>query len=337
MRPFAYDRPADVPTAITAVESDPEAVFLGGGTNLIDLMRLGVARPARLVDVSRLSTTITTLASGALRIGAGARNSDVAADLRIRRGYPMLSRALLSGASGQLRNMATVGGNLLQRTRCLYFQDDTKPCNKRANGSGCPARTGLHRDLAILGGSQACIATHPSDMAVALQALDAVVVTDGPGGGRRLPLDELYRLPDDDPTRDTTLGHAELIVAVELPMASALTRSSDYRKARDRASYAFAVGAIAAALTATDGTVDDIRLAFGAVAPRPWRARIAEGLIRGGPATEAAFAAALEAEFAAAEPLPGNAFKVPLARNLGVAVLLELAGAAGLRRRVDSS
>jgi xanthine dehydrogenase YagS FAD-binding subunit len=224
--------------------------------------------------------------------------------------------------------MATVGGNLLQRTRCLYFQDVSKPCNKRQGGSGCPARTGIHRDLGVLGTSPACIATHPSDMAVALAALDALVVVEGPAGVRRLQLDEFYRLPGDDPTRDTTLAHGELITAVELPAASQLSRRSAYRKARDRASFAFALGSVAAAITLVDDRVDDVRLAFGAVAPRPWRARIAEDAIRGGPVTRDAFAAALADEFAAAEPLPGNAFKVPLAQNLGVAALSELAGIA---------
>jgi xanthine dehydrogenase YagS FAD-binding subunit len=237
--------------------------------------------------------------------------------------------------------MATVGGNLLQRTRCLYFQDVSKPCNKRQGGSGCPARTGIHRDLGVLGTSSACIATHPSDMAVALAALDAVVVVLGRNGVRRLRLDELYRLPGDDPTRDTTLTHGELITAVELPGASPLRRNSVYRKARDRASFAFAVGSVAAAITVVDDRVDDVRLAFGAVAPRPWRARIAEDAIRGGPATRDAFAAALAAEFSVAEPLPGNAFKVPLAQNLGVAVLSELAGiapdGAELDRAIDNN
>jgi len=254
------------------------------------------------------------------------RNSDLAADPRVRRHYPALSQALLAGASGQLRNMATVGGNLLQRTRCLYFQDVSKPCNKRQNGTGCPARTGIHRDLGVIGTSESCIATHPSDMAVALTALDAVALVDGPTGSRRLSLDQFYRLPGDDPTRDTTLAHGELITAVELPPPSALTAASGYRKARDRASYAFAVGSVAGAVTLVDGAVQDVRLAFGAVAPRPWRAHTAENALRGGQLTGEAVAAAIDAEFAAAEPLPDNAFKILLARNLGVAMLSELAG-----------
>ena len=327
MKEFGYLRAGSVAEAIEAVAADDNAVFLAGGTNLVDLMRLGVAEPLRLVDVSGLSTGVAELDSGGLLVGAGVSNSDLAADLRVRRAFPVLSQALLSGASGQLRNMATVGGNLLQRTRCLYFQDVSKPCNKREEGSGCPARAGIHRDLGVLGTSTACVATHPSDMAVALIALDAVVLVDGPTGRRRLALDEFYRLPEDDPTRDTTLRHGELITAIELPPPSQLLRTSGYRKARDRASYAFAVGSVAAAIAVDRGVVGDVRLAFGAVAPKPWRARTAERLIRGGPATAAAFLAALRAEFAAAEPLPDNAFKVPLARNMAVALLSDIAAA----------
>ena len=324
MKEFAYLRAGSVAEAVESVAADPYAVFLGGGTNLVDLMRLGVAQPHSVVDVSGLSTSIIELDSGGLLVGAGVSNSDLAADLRIRRAFPMLSQALLSGASGQLRNMATVGGNLLQRTRCLYFQDIGKPCNKRQNGSGCPARTGIHRDLGVLGTSAACVATHPSDLAVALAALEASVLIDGPTGQRRLALDGLYRLPEDDPTRDTTLSHGELITAIELPPPSPLLRTSGYRKARDRASYAFAVGSVAAAIDVEGGRVGDVRLAFGAVAPRPWRAHAAERLIRGGPATADAFRSALTVEFAAAEPLPDNAFKIPLAENMGVSLLVEL-------------
>ena len=335
MKEFGYLRAGSVTEAIEAVAADANAVYLGGGTNLVDLMRLGVAEPLRLIDISGLSTEITELDAGGLLVGAGVSNSDLAADLRVRRDYPMLSQALLSGASGQLRNVATVGGNLLQRTRCLYFQDTSKPCNKRVSGSGCPARSGIHRDLGILGTSSACVATHPSDMAVALAALDALVLVDGPAGQRRLSLDDFYRLPADDPTRDTTLSHGELITAVELPPPSPLFRVSGYRKARDRASYAFAVGSVAAAIAVDDGSVTDVRLAFGAGAPRPWRARTAERLIRGGPATAAAYAAAVDVEFGAAEPLPDNAFKVPLSRNLAAAVLAELAAVdeQGMRSR----
>ena len=248
----------------------------------------------------------------------GVSNSDLAADLRIRRHYPMLSQALLSGASGQLRNMATVGGNLLQRTRCLYFQDVGKPCNKRVNGSGCPARTGIHRDLGVLGTSSACVATHPSDMAVALAALDAVVLIDGPAGQRRLLLDEFYRLPGDDPTRDTTLSHGELITGHRTAAAVTAAAGSGYRKARDRASYAFAVGSVAAAITVTDGCRRRCPAGLRCRRAPALAGAHRRGLIRGGPATADAYASALTPSSRAAEPLPDNAFKIPLARNLAV-------------------
>jgi xanthine dehydrogenase YagS FAD-binding subunit len=327
MKAFGYAVAAGPDAAVEMVAGRAGAAYLAGGTNLVDLMRLGVARPDLLVDVTRaVPATVEETESGSLLVGAGVRNSDLAADTRIRRGYPALSQALLAGASGQLRNMATVGGNLLQRTRCLYFQDTSKPCNKRSPGSGCPARTGIHRDLAIIGGSEQCIATHPSDMAVALAALDAVVHVTGPEGGRSVPLHELYRLPADDPSRDTTLAHGDLITAVELPVPTALSQHSTYRKARDRASYAFAVGAVAVALDVRDATVHDVRIALGAVAPRPWRAYTAERALRGGPVTTEAFGSAIASELVAAEPLPDNAFKVQLASNLTVATLARLAG-----------
>lgn len=249
MRPFEYSRPDSVADAVATLSARPEAVFLGGGTNLVDLMRLGVERPETLVDVSRLPMDrIEDTASGGLRIGAAVTNSDLAVDPGVRTRYPMLSQALLSGASGQLRNAATVGGNLLQRTRCTYFQDTSKPCNKRTPGSGCPARRGDHRDLAIVGTSDSCIASHPSDMAVACTALDARVDVVGPDGERSLGLDELYRLPGDDPSVDHNLAHGELLVALELPPPSPMVAGSRYRKVRDRASYAFAIGSVAAAL-----------------------------------------------------------------------------------------
>jgi xanthine dehydrogenase YagS FAD-binding subunit len=327
MRPFGYDVATTADAAVDMVSSRPDAAYLAGGTNLVDLLRLGVSQPDLLVDVRQaVSATIEQADDGSVRIGAGVRNSVLAADPLIRLEYPALSQALLAGASGQLRNMATVGGNLLQRTRCLYFQDTSKPCNKRQPGSGCPARTGIHRDLAILGGSDSCIATHPSDLAVALAAFDAVVHVKGPDGERAVPLDMFYRLPGDEPERDTTLGHGDLITGVELPAPSTLTRDSAYRKARDRASYAFAVGAVAAALDVSDAVVHDVRIALGAVAPRPWRARIAEASLRGGPATQEAFAQAIGAEMEAAQPLPDNAFKIRLTSNLTVATLSALSG-----------
>jgi xanthine dehydrogenase YagS FAD-binding subunit len=238
----------------------------------------------------------------------------------------VLAHALLAGASGQLRNMATVGGNLLQRTRCLYFQDTSKPCNKRVPGSGCPARLGEHRNLAVMGWSEACIATHPSDMAVALTALGALVHVQEPHGGRVIPLEDLYRLPGEEPERDNTLGHGTLITAVELPPLPLAARSA-YRKVRDRVSYAFALMSVAAALDVADGVVGDVRLALGAMAPVPWRARRAEEALRGQAATEESFRRAADAELAVALPHRDNGFKIPLARNVVARTLADLAGA----------
>ena len=287
-------------------------------------MRLGIATPDLLVDVRQLtSDRIEELRDGGLRIGAAVPNSDLAADRTIRRRYPFLAEAVLSGASGQLRNLATTGGNLLQRTRCVYFQDLTTPCNKREPGSGCSMREGYQRDAAILGASEACVATHPSDMAVAMVALDAMVRVQGPDGERAIPVTELHRLPGQEPERDTVLNRGELITAVDLPPL-AFAANSRYRKVRDRASYAFALVSVAAALDVADGTVRDVRLALGGVAHKPWRASKAEQALRGGPATEASFRAAADAELADARPLPGNAFKVPLARNAITRTLLDL-------------
>jgi len=325
VRPFRYERGVEAATAVASLTESPDAMFLGGGTNLVDLMRLGVARPDALVDVTRLPLRqIDERPDGGLRIGAGVRNSELAADRAVRERYPVLSQALLSGASGQLRNLATTGGNLLQRTRCAYFQDVSKPCNKREPGSGCPAREGDHRNLAILGHSDACVATHPSDLAVALTALGAIVLVLGQNGRREIPLPGLHRLPGDEPERDTVLEHGELITAVELPPLPLAARSR-YRKVRDRASFAFALVSIAVALDVAQGTVRDVRLALGGVAHAPWRAERAEAALRGRPATEQSFAAAAEAELAEARPLRDNGFKVPLARKLIVRTLLELA------------
>jgi xanthine dehydrogenase YagS FAD-binding subunit len=264
---------------------------------------------------------------GGLRVGAAVRNSDLAADRTVRERYPLLALSLLSGASGQLRNVATIGGNLLQRTRCGYFQDVSKPCNKRRPGSGCPAREGDHRNLAILGHSEACVATHPSDMAVALAAIGAEVHVTGPDGERTIPIPGLHRLPGDEPSRDTVLEPGELITALELePLSPALAARSTYRKVRDRASFSFAVVSLAVAVEVAEGTVRDCRIALGAVAHGPWRAWRAEESLRGAPATEASFAAAADAELAQARPLRDNAFKVPLARNLLAATLAELCG-----------
>ncbi len=324
MNPFRYERASDAESAIALLAPAPGGVFLAGGTNLVDHLKLGVSQPELLVDISHLPfDRIEPLPDGGVRIGALVRNSDLAADRTIRTRYPLLAQALLAGASGQLRNLATTGGNLLQRTRCVYFQDISKPCNKRIPGSGCPAREGYHRNLAILGASEACIATHPSDMAVALVALDAVVRVLGPNGERAIPLTDFYRLPGEEPQRDTVLKHGELITAVDLPPLAFATRSH-YRKVRDRASYAFALVSVAAAINVTDGIVRDVRIALGGVAPVPWRAARAEAVLRGAPATGEVFGRAAEAELTDAQPLPGNAFKVPLARSTLVRTLLDL-------------
>ncbi|MFI0539687.1 FAD binding domain-containing protein [Streptomyces sp. WSLK1-3] len=324
MREFAYDRALDVSGALALLDADPDARFLGGGTNLVDLMKTGVERPTRLVDVRELPLDgIEVTADSGLRIGATVTNSDLAAHPEVRRHYPALAQAVLAGASGQLRNMATVGGNLLQRTRCGYFTDVTKPCNRRVPGSGCPAIEGEHHNHAILGASEHCVAVHPSDMGVALTAFDAVVsyeTADGPGA---LPLADFYLPVGDTPHRETALPPGALITGVTLPPAPVAARSR-YRKVRERASYAFAIGSVAAALEVRDGVVRDVRLAFGAVASRPWRATAAEHVLTGAPADAETFAAAADAELAAAKPLPHNAYKVTLMRNLVVAVLSEL-------------
>jgi xanthine dehydrogenase YagS FAD-binding subunit len=313
VKPFEYARPSSLAEA-GALACRDGARLLAGGTNLVDLMKLRVETPSLLVDVRRLlDAGIAETRDGGLRIGAGARNSEIAAHPLVRARYTAVSQALLSGASGQLRNLATAGGNLLQRTRCLYFQDVTKPCNKRDPGSGCSARGGEHRNLAILGTSAHCIATHPSDFAVALAALDAAVVTTH----RSLPLTDLHRLPDVEPQHDTVLEPGELITAIELPPTQARSR---YRKVRDRASFAFALVSVAAA---RDG--DDVRLALGGVAPKPWRARRAEEALRGAELNESTILAALELELAEAQPLPGNAFKTTLVLRAVTATLLELA------------
>ncbi|MCI2420774.1 xanthine dehydrogenase family protein subunit M [Saccharopolyspora sp. K220] len=325
MKPFRYQHVADVDTAVSTLSEAPNAAFLAGGTNLVDLMKLEVEVPDVLVDVRRLTSDRIEQHPDFVRIGASVTNSTLAADPVIRDRFPVLSQAVLAGASGQLRNLATTGGNLLQRTRCVYFQDVTTPCNKREPGTGCPAREGFHREHAILGASESCIATHPSDMAVALAALDAVVNTRGPHGDRAIPLVELHRLPGDEPERDTILEHGELITSVDVPFLE-YGAHSRYRKARDRASYAFALVSVAAVLDAPDDTIRDIRLALGGVAHKPWRATRAEAALRGVSACTAAFREAADEELADARPLPGNEFKIPLMRNMIVGILAELLG-----------
>jgi xanthine dehydrogenase YagS FAD-binding subunit len=324
VRPFRYERARDETAALAAVAA-PGARFLGGGTNLVDLMRLGVEAPEVLVDVTRLPLAgIDETPSGALRVGAAVRNSDLAADMRVRIRYPALSRALLSGASGQLRNRATTAGNLLQRTRCPYFQDVTAPCNKREPGSGCSARAGHHRNHAIVGHSDRCVATHPSDMAVAMVAFDAVVHTVSREGARAIRLEDLHRLPGAEPWRDTVLEPGELVVAIELPRPAYGSRST-FRKVRERSSFEFALVSAAAVLYVEGGEIAEARIALGGIAPKPWRARAAEAALRGTPATEASFRRAAEVELEQAQPLRENAYKVDLARATLVRTLLELA------------
>jgi xanthine dehydrogenase YagS FAD-binding subunit len=328
VRTFDYVRATSPEQAAELFAARPGARYLGGGTNLVDLMKLGVERPETLVDVSRLPLDeVQELPDGSLRVGATVRNSDLAAHPAVRTRYPALSQALLAGASGQLRNAATTGGNLLQRTRCPYFQDVSKPCNKRAPGSGCGAREGVHRDHAVLGHSPHCIATHPSDMAVALAALDASVELYGAEGARSVPVADFHRLPGEHPERDTEILPGELVTGVLLPAAPAGLPSA-YRKARDRASYAFALASVAAVLRVSDGVVDHAGIAFGALAHRPWRARRAEQALVGAAPTAAAFERAVDLELSAAEPLRDNAYKVPLARSLAVDVLTRLTAAA---------
>lgn len=327
MTPFTYARAKDPAEAIDAASAASAGRYLGGGTNLVDLMRETIERPDVLVDVTGLSSAIETRADGSVWIGAAATNTALAADRTIRTRFPVLARAILAGASGQIRNMATVGGNILQRTRCTYFYDDAARCNKRAEGSGCDAIEGFNRIHAVLGASPACVATHPSDMCVALAALDAVVHLEGAAGTRTLPLIELHRLPGGTPAIETTLLTSELIVGVELP-ALPFAAQSTYRKVRDRASYAFALVSVAAAIDRDGATIRDVRLALGGVAHKPWRATKAEAVLRGAPATEASFRAAAEAELAGAVPLRDNGFKIELAKRTITAVLGELVGEA---------
>jgi xanthine dehydrogenase YagS FAD-binding subunit len=327
MQSFAYERPDRVEAAIGAMGAN--AKFLAGGTNLLDLMKVRVELPVRVIDINRLPLAeVRETAEGGLMIGALVRNSDCAGHPQVRARYPLLSQALLAGASPQLRNMATVGGNLLQRTRCAYFMDVANAlCNKREPGSGCAARRGHHRNHAIVGASEHCIATHPSDMAVALAALDAIVHVRGPEGERRIALDDFHRLPGDTPHVDTNLGAGELVVAVELPPA-AFARHAHYLKVRERASFAFAIVSVAAALDLAEGVVRAARIALGGVAHKPWRVRAAEDALVGHPLEAATMDAAAEACIAGAQPLPGNRYKVPLAR---AAVKRAIATAAGLR------
>jgi xanthine dehydrogenase YagS FAD-binding subunit len=327
MNPFQYERASDVSAALT-VRARAGAQYLGGGTNLVDLMRETIEHPDVLVDVTGLSRDIEETKGGGLKIGAGVKNTAVAADRRVRERFPLLAQAILAGASAQIRNMATVGGNLMQRTRCLYFYDDAARCNKRVPGEGCDARDGFHRNHAVLGASEACVATHPSDMCVALAALDAVVTVRGNNGSRDIPLTAFHRLPGDTPQVETVLEPGELIIAVTVP-PNGIAARSHYRKVRDRASYAFALVSVAAGLEMEAGRIKDVRIALGGVAHKPWRAERAEAALRGRPATEVDFRQAAEAELASAQPLRDNAFKIELATRVIADTLGKLAKASG--------
>lgn len=328
MNPFTYSRASDATKAVAEISGKPEGKFLGGGTNLIDLMKMGVETPTQLIDINKLPLAeVEDLPGGkGVRIGALARNSDVAEHKLIKQRYPVLSEALLSGASPQLRNMATVGGNLLQRTRCYYFYDPAFPaCNKRNPGSGCGALNGYNRIHAIFGQSEQCIATHPSDMCVALAALDAIVRVRGPNGEREIPMTDFHRLPGDTPERDTNLKPDELIIAVDLPAMRFATRSH-YLKVRDRASYAFALVSVAAALDLdSNKKIKAARVALGGVAHKPWRANAAEKKLTGQEANEKTFRAAAEAELAPAKGYKYNSFKIELAKRAIIRALSTVA------------
>jgi xanthine dehydrogenase YagS FAD-binding subunit len=318
MKTFEYLRPTTIAAAIAAA-SAPDAAYLAGGTNLLDLMKGGMTQPNRLVDVADLPglDAIEHLADGGVRIGARVRNADLAHDAAFARRFPAVAEALLSGASAQLRNAATVGGNLLQRTRCAYFYDAASACNKRQPGAGCEARGGDTRLHAVLGWSESCIATNPSDFCVPLVAFDATVEIEGRGGHREVPLEQFHRLPGDTPDRETVLDPGELIVAVRLPAAAAsFAAHARYLKVRERTSYAFAVVSAAAALRIEADKIADVRIALGGVALKPWRARAAEAGLVGSPPDGAAFRRAAETALTDATPSGDNAFKIELARRI---------------------
>jgi xanthine dehydrogenase YagS FAD-binding subunit len=326
MRPLTYSRAVDVEDALVLAAANPASAFLAGGTTEVDLIRAGVSASRHLIDINDLPlAAVEDRADGGLHIGALARMSDVARTPGVLQRYPAVARALVLSASEQLRNMASLGGNLRQRTRCAYLRDGVSPCNKREPGSGCAALDGLNRGHAILGTSEHCIATHPSDVAVALVAFDAVVETVGPDGERPIPIDDFFLLPGDTPQREHAIAPAELIVGIELP-AAPIARRSVYLKFRDRQSYEFALVSVAAALEVDDGVVTGARLALGGVGTKPWRARRAEAELVGGPADEAAFRSAAAAELAGAVAREHNAFKVELARRVIV---------RGLRHALD--
>ncbi|MEV1051383.1 xanthine dehydrogenase family protein subunit M [Streptomyces sp. NPDC049887] len=326
MRPITYLRATDTATAVAAVSTDPTSDFLAGGTTEVDLLRQNVLNPRRLVDINDLPLTgVESTPEGGLRIGALARMSDVAAAPVVRERFPLIAQALELGASAQLRNMASMGGNLLQRVRCSYFRDAESACNKREPGSGCSAVEGFSRGHAVLGTSEHCIATHPSDVAVALTALDSLVHTLGPNGERTYPIDDFFLLPGDSPHREHPMEHGELITGIEVP-ATPPARHSLYLKVRDRESYEFALVSVAAALSVVDGTIADVRMALGGVATKPWRARRAEDFLIGAATVRDNFAMAARVEMADARPTPMNAFKVELAQRAIVRALDTLSG-----------
>jgi xanthine dehydrogenase YagS FAD-binding subunit len=320
MKAFTYQR-ADSAAHAAAAALKPGAKIIAGGTNLLDLMKLHVETPSNLIDINRLPLDkIEETSDGGLRVGALVRNSDLAADARVRQRYGVLSRALLAGASAQLRNKATTGGNLLQRTRCYYFYDVTKPCNKRTPGSGCAALAGFNRIHAILGASEHCIATHPSDMAVAMMALEAVVHVDGPKGERAIALDEFYLVPGSTPDKENVLAPGEIITHVTLPALASGTKSH-YLKLRDRAQYEFALASAAVVIRVNGGRIERARIAFGGVGTKPWRSREAEKALEGQAASADVFRQAADAAMAGAKPLKYNGFKIELAKRALVRTL----------------
>jgi xanthine dehydrogenase YagS FAD-binding subunit len=330
MEPFVYRRAADAQQAISLLAADPHGAFIAGGTELVNWLKEGIAQPRALIDINGLRPLAAIEAGPAgLRLGALARMSEVAAHPAVRRGYPVIAEALVRSASAQLRNMASMAGNLMQRTRCPYFRADAGlPCNKRAPGSGCAALRGHDRHAAIFGWSESCIATHPSDVAVAFAALDAVVHVHGSGGERVIPFEEFYRLPGDRPQDETTLRHGELITAIVVPAAPVAARSH-YLKVRERSSYEFALVSAAVAVDVDGSTIRGARIALGGVAPKPWRLRAAEAALAGRPFTVASLRAALDASaFAEARPRRENAFKVELARRTVIRAMTTLGAAA---------
>lgn len=324
MHPFQFVESQTVEGAIHAVAADPQAVFFAGGTTLVDLMKLDVMTPGALVDVNRTLPNAIVESGGTIQIGANVRNSDLAEHGLIRERFPVLSEAILAGASAQLRNMASTGGNILQRTRCPYFREVHAACNKRVSGSGCDAMKGFHRSHAVLGTSESCIATHPSDMCVALAMLDAVVSTQKANGDtRRIPFNEFHLLPGETPDRETVLEHGEIILGIEIE-PSRLSRQSHYLKVRDRASYEFALASAAVALDVDGDTIRAARIGLGGVATKPWRSPEAEAALTGKPVAKDTFRAAAEAAFAAAKPRRDNAFKIELGKRTLVRALEEL-------------